>query len=49
MTLFGYYVFLLSLTDEKPSNMELRAKCITTMQAAEYRVEHSVSVHEKYL
>jgi hypothetical protein len=30
--------------DEKPSNMELRAKCITTMQATEYAVEHSVSL-----
>ena len=27
--------------------MELRAKCITTMQAAEYTVEHSVSVFEQ--
>ena len=33
-------------TDEKPSNMELRQKCIATMQAAEYAVEHSVSVSD---
>ena len=46
MYLYGFLSYLISfffLTDEKPSNMELRAKCITTMQAAEYAVEHSVS------
>jgi hypothetical protein len=31
------------VVDDKPSNMELRQRCILTMQKEEKAVEHSVS------
>ena len=34
-------------TDDQPSNMDLRQKCIVAMQAAELSVEHSVRERER--
>ena len=37
------YICMYVFVEDKPSNMELRQRCIVTMQKNEQAVEHSVS------